>query len=120
MRPGLAIDTVLKASTVPLCWATLVALPSTVAANNTITTFAGNGAATSSGDGGPATNAAINWPYAMAWTAGGTMLVAEVTGNRVREIAADGTITTVAGNGSGGGAGGADIFARGNQPAGSG
>ncbi len=76
-------------------------LPTPAGATNTITTFAGSGAAASTGDGGPAANAALNWPYAMEWIADGAMLVAEVQGNRVRRIAPDGTITTVVGTGSG-------------------
>lgn len=64
-----------------------------------ITTFAGNGSAATSGDGGPATSAGIWLPIRCAVDANGVMFVAEQGGHRVRRIA-NGTITTLAGTGA--------------------
>ncbi len=65
-----------------------------------ITTFAGTGAAGFSGDGGPAAQAQLREPTALAWSPNGALLVADAGNLRVRRIAATGTITTLAGNGS--------------------
>ena len=58
------------------------------------TTVAGTGGTGSSGDGGPATRAAIGRPVDVAALAGGGFLIATVDG-RVREVAPDGTIRTL-------------------------
>ena len=63
-----------------------------------ISTFAGNGNAATSGDGGPATAAAIWLPIRCAVDASGVMYVAEQGGHRVRRIAG-GAISTFAGTG---------------------
>ena len=73
-----------------------------VGTDGNISTFAGNGQAASSGDGGPATSAAMNSPEGLAIDQAGNLYVADTAGHRVRKITPDGTITTVAGNGSGG------------------
>ncbi len=62
-----------------------------------ITTIAGTGAATSSGDGGLATAATLTFPVGIHKDAAGNILVAELDGNRVRQIAPDGKISTVVG-----------------------
>jgi len=64
-----------------------------------ITTVAGNGRAGYSGDGGPATSAAINLPRGVTALRDGTLLVADSTNARVRRVSPDGIITTVAGTG---------------------
>lgn len=64
-----------------------------------ITTFAGNGAAGSSGDGGPATAASIDDPIDVRTDALGNVFIADHASNRVRRVAPDGIITTIAGNG---------------------
>jgi len=64
-----------------------------------ITTVAGTGVAGFSGDGGPATAAQLNLPYGLAADAAGYLYIADLGNNRVRRIAPDGTISTVAGNG---------------------
>ena len=64
-----------------------------------ITTIAGNFAPGYSGDGGPATNAQLNLPHGVAVDATGNIFVADSANNRIRRIAPDGIITTVAGNG---------------------
>ena len=71
-----------------------------VAANGVITTFAGTGTAGFSGDGGPATAAQLNLPYGLATDLSGNLYIADLGNNRVRRIAQDGTIATVAGGGS--------------------
>jgi trimeric autotransporter adhesin len=71
-----------------------------VSAGGTITTLAGTGAAGFSGDAGPATSAQLNLPYGVAVDTRGAVYVADLGNNRVRRIALDGTISTVAGNGS--------------------
>ena len=65
-----------------------------------ITTVAGNGVASFSGDGGPGTSASLRSPYGLAVDGGGNVLIADNGNNRVRRLAAGmGVITTVAGNG---------------------
>ena len=71
-----------------------------VSAAGTISTIAGTGAAGFGGDGGPGTLAALNQPARVAVSATGEVYVADRVNNRVRRIATDGTITTVAGVGS--------------------
>lgn len=70
-----------------------------VTPGGTISTIAGNGVRGFSGDGGPATSASIDYPHGLAATADGAVYLADVNNNRVRRIAPDGTISTVAGNG---------------------
>ena len=65
-----------------------------------ISTIAGTGVCTSSGDGGPATSATLNHPWGLRFDAQGNLFVAEHSGNRIRKIAPGGTITSVAGTGS--------------------
>jgi uncharacterized protein (TIGR03437 family) len=65
----------------------------------TISTFAGNGTAGFSGDGGPATAAQLNLPYGLAADVAGNLYIADLGNNRVRKVSLDGTITTFAGTG---------------------
>ncbi len=69
-------------------------------APGTIMTIAGNGQDAFSGDGGPATQAAVGTAIGLAVDAAGNLFVAE-SGNidRVRRISPAGIITTVAGSG---------------------
>jgi len=64
--------------------------------------FAGTGKVGFTGDGGPAVAAELSRPSAMAVTRDGSVYVADTGNNRIREIAPDGTIRTIAGNGRGG------------------
>ena len=64
-----------------------------------ITTVAGNGIRTYSGDGGPATSASLTDPVAVAVDAAGNLYIAEFAGNRVRKVDTAGVITTAAGGG---------------------
>jgi uncharacterized protein YjiK len=62
---------------------------------------AGNGSASYSGDGGPATTAQLYNPRGVATDAAGNLYVADSDNNRVREVqAGSGIITTVAGTGT--------------------
>ena len=67
-----------------------------------ITTVAGNGNFGFSGDGGPATDAAINAPVGLAFGPDGSLYFSDAQNNRIRRISPDGIITTVAGNGTAG------------------
>jgi hypothetical protein len=67
--------------------------------DGTITTIAGTGLGGYSGDGGPATLAELDQPHGIAFTPSGGLLVADALNHRVRLIAPDGTISTVAGTG---------------------
>jgi len=84
-----------------------------------ITTVAGNGKGGFSGDGGPATSAELNAPAGIAVDSAGNIYIADTINNRIREVSG-GTITTIAGNGSGGfaGDGGPATSAKLNDPAG--
>jgi hypothetical protein len=64
------------------------------------TVVAGTGKAGFSGDGGPATMARLDGPQGMAVAPNGTLYFADAGNNRIRAILPNGTITTVAGNGS--------------------
>lgn len=66
----------------------------------TITTVAGSEQGGFAGDGGPATTASLQEPVAVAVDRSGQMYIADRDNNRVRAVGADGTITTLAGNGS--------------------
>jgi uncharacterized protein (TIGR03437 family) len=67
-----------------------------------LTRIAGTGAAGFSGDNGPALNAQMNSPFAVAVDTAGNLYVADTGNSRIRKIAVGGTITTVAGNGTAG------------------
>jgi sugar lactone lactonase YvrE len=64
-----------------------------------ITTVAGIGLATFSGDGGPATAARLNEPTGVAFDGAGNMYIADNANNRVRKVNTSGIITTIAGIG---------------------
>jgi glucose/arabinose dehydrogenase len=65
-----------------------------------IRTVAGTGMYGSSGDGGPATAADFQDPLGVAVLPDGGFLIADAGAGRVRRVFPDGTITTVAGNGT--------------------
>ncbi len=89
-----------------------------VSTSGTITTLAGTGTAGFSGDGGPAASAQLNLPYGVAVDYAGYVYIADLGNNRVRRVAPDGTITTVAGTGDAGysGDGGPAVAARLHTP----
>lgn len=71
------------------------------AATGVITTLAGTGQARFSGDGGPADQAALNEPAALALDGQGRLFIADQTNNRVRVVDLNtGIIATYAGTGS--------------------
>lgn len=70
-----------------------------------INTVAGNGTMVYSGDGGPATKAAIGIPPDMAVDAAGNVYVVDRDNNRIRKVDTSGTISTFAGNGTMGSSG---------------
>jgi hypothetical protein len=65
-----------------------------------VTTFAGDGVAGSID--GPRASARFNGPRALAVDGTGAIFVSEANAHRIRRIAADGTVTTVAGDGTAG------------------
>lgn len=71
-----------------------------VNASGIISTVAGSGAYGFSGDGGPATAAAMRNPHGVAVDGAGNLYIADMNNNRVRKVGQSGTITTVAGNGN--------------------
>ncbi len=78
-----------------------------VSSSGTISTVAGTGggcapSTAACGDGGAATAAQLSSPSGVAATADGGFLIADLGIHRVRKVAAAGTITTVAGTGTGG------------------
>jgi len=81
---------------------TLLGLCALPAAAATIRTIAGTGAKGFSGDGGPATQAQFDGPSGMALGPDGALYVCDTNNERIRRIAADGIVTTVAGNGTAG------------------
>ncbi|HEX5432334.1 MAG TPA: hypothetical protein VFW83_10220 [Bryobacteraceae bacterium] len=70
-----------------------------VAPDGTISTVAGTGIRGFSGDGGPAAAAQLNSPYGLAFDTRGNLYIADLGNARVRRVARDGTITTIAGGG---------------------
>ena len=67
-----------------------------------ISTVAGTGTPASTGDGGPAVTATLNDPVSVALTPDGGYVIAELFGNRVRKVDANGNISLVAGTGTAG------------------
>lgn len=68
--------------------------------SGTITTVAGNGKKGYSGDGGPATQATMNEPYAMALDGNGDLYIVDRLNAVIRKVdGKTGVISTVAGNG---------------------
>jgi len=90
-----------------------------VSTTGIITTYAGTGTAGYNGDGISATTAALNTPWSVSFGADGSLYIADLTNNRVRQVTTAGTIRTVAGAGGAGftGDGGAATTALLNAPA---
>lgn len=75
-------------------------------AGDEISTVAGSGFGGFAGDGAAATAALLTSPSDLALVAGGGFLVADSSNHRIRRVAGDGVITTVAGSGPCCGSGG--------------
>jgi NHL repeat len=65
-------------------------------APGTITTVAGTGQAGFFGDGGPATQARLNFPVGVAVDATGNLFIGDRLNNRVRQVSPSGMISTLA------------------------
>jgi len=86
-----------------VCVAGLNAVPAF--AQGIITTVAGNGSRGFSGDGGPAVSAQLNitdFTGGVVADAAGNLYIADTGNHRVRKIAPNGIISTMAGNGAAG------------------
>ncbi len=70
-----------------------------------ITTVAGNGTSGFSGDSGQAVNAQLSSPQGVAVDTTGNLYIADYDNERIRKVATNGTISTVAGNGTTGSSG---------------
>ncbi len=84
-----------------------------------IETVAGSTTRGFSGDGGPATDAELQWPKGIAFDAGGHLYIADTFNHRIRRVDADsGIISTIAGGEKGyAGDGGPAVDARLSGPA---
>jgi uncharacterized protein (TIGR03437 family) len=69
-------------------------------AQGIVTTFAGNGNMTFSGDGGPATAASLNHPRGLAIDSAGGVYISDTDNWRIRRVTPTGMVSSVAGNGS--------------------
>jgi uncharacterized protein (TIGR03437 family) len=65
----------------------------------TIKTFAGSGVSGYTGDNGPAANAQLNYPWAVAVDSAGSLYIADTYNQCIRKVS-NGVIVTVAGNGT--------------------
>jgi sugar lactone lactonase YvrE len=70
-----------------------------VSSGGMISTVAGNGTVGFSGDGGPATLAALGMPGSITVDAQGTLYFTDNCNNRIRRVTPDGIISTIAGSG---------------------
>jgi sugar lactone lactonase YvrE len=108
---GLAVDSAgnVYISNPSLCYVAKVAPGSSSAviiAGTPSLFFTGYNGGSYSGDGGLATSATLNTPTGLAIDSAHNLYIADTYNNRIRKVsAASGIITTVAGNGTGGGAG---------------
>src|ERR1035437_8266464 len=69
-------------------------------AQGIVTTFAGNGNMTFSGDGVPATAAAFNHPRGLAIDSAGGVYISDTDNWRIRRVTPAGIVSTVVGNGT--------------------
>ena len=70
-----------------------------VTTNGIISTVAGNGNRSFSGDGGSATSASLYLPNSVAVDTSGNIYIADTYNNRIRKVNNKGIINTIAGNG---------------------
>lgn len=90
------------------------------ASDGVITTVVGTGTRGSNGDNGEAVNAQLNTPFRVILDKQGNLLIADTDNHRIRKVATDGKITTIAGTGvlGAGGDGGLATNAQLNAPIG--
>jgi uncharacterized protein (TIGR03437 family) len=67
--------------------------------NQTLTTLAGNGEIGAAGDNGPGIDAELDEPTGIALDSKGYLYICDTDNSKIRKIAPDGTITTIAGLG---------------------
>lgn len=67
--------------------------------NGVLTLIGGNGVIGFTGDNGPAVDASFDEPTGIALDSNGFLYVCDTDNNRIRKIAPDGTVTTIAGAG---------------------
>jgi trimeric autotransporter adhesin len=91
-----------------------------IAADGVVTLFAGSGLSGFLGDNGPAVSARLNAPTGIRLDAQRNLVIADSGNHRLRRVATDGIITTIAGNGTPAftGDGGAATSASLNNPTG--
>ena len=70
-----------------------------IGTDGNINTAVGNGTATFGGDGGPAAQAALHSPQAVAFDASGNLYIADTQNHRIRKVT-NNVITTIAGTGT--------------------
>jgi hypothetical protein len=87
-----------------------------IAATGMASVVAGTGERGFSGDGGPALEARLAKPTGVAVDLGGAILIADQENDRIRRVAGDGTITTIAGGG--GAESGIAVFVKLSRPSG--
>jgi len=68
--------------------------------SGTITTLIGRGYGTFSGDGGSSVSAGMSTAFSMALDAAGNLYFTDDANQRIREVTVDGTVRTIAGNGT--------------------
>ena len=71
-----------------------------ISSKGVVTTVAGNGTAGFSGDGGAANVAQLSFPESLAVDNSGNVYIADIGNQRICEVFANGSIATIAGNGS--------------------
>lgn len=71
-----------------------------VSASGIITTIVGDGSVGKGGDGGPATDASLNYPEAVAFDSSGNYYIADEGANVIRKVDTNGNISTAVGTGS--------------------
>ena len=96
---GLRIPTAIATDSVGNMFVTTAARVRKIDATGIITTYAGTGERGFNGDGGPASEAQLNYPIRVTADAIGNVYVADSNGRRVRKIDPSGIITTLAGTG---------------------
>ena len=84
--------------TVTAAAASFTPTPSTVC--GIITTVAGSGVSGTAGDGGPATAAQLDFPFAIAFDKSGNYYIADYKNDRIQKVDTTGIMTTVVGDGS--------------------